>query len=485
MKPTRRPHILILTADGMRYDALASNGNALARSPRLDELAKQGISFDRAYCSQPLCMPCRSSIMTGRYPSAHGVWQNGITLDESEILLPELLRHAGYKTHCYGKFHFQPWLQGLTPDENAHQCEYRGDGPYYGFEHVRVMDHSNEDRYHAWVKQHFPQHAQLARSPRSDPQYDPAGCNIAWKSSLPAQATKSSYVAQLSIDAIAAHDAEQPLLLWSSFIDPHHPFNPPVPYCDWFDEVDFPPPPSVEGTSGDLPAHYHAWVKRLREHWGHTDTAQKHWQTLRRMYQGKVAHVDAQIGRVLDAARQSPLWDDMIVLFMSDHGTMLGDYGLVQIGEYSQEALVHIPMIWRLPGTPSITRTDALASVVDVLPTLLDHAGLTSPLGVQGRSLRPVMEGSQTKVRDQLHVENRWGQDPPMGMVTLVTERYKLSVCSHPNEGELYDLRDDPQEVHNRFNQPQWRTIKLELMHRLVMENLCQSDPLPRRTGCW
>jgi len=475
-----KPNFLFISADGMRYDSLGCNGNALAKTPNIDRLASQGTRFSRSYCSQPICMPCRSSIMTGRYPSAHGVWQNGIALDPSQPLLPELLSHGGYHTACYGKCHFKPWLPSLTPDERAHRPEYVGDGPYYGFDRVRVADHSPQDQYYDWLKENFPQHLGKAKHPFDE---RPEGATVAWKGTLPAEATKTRYISELTTNAIGEQRAEQPFFIWSSIIDPHHPYNPPAPFCDWYDGADFAPPPSKEGP-GNLPKHYHAWLKRLHDEWGHVDTAQKHWLQVRRMYQGKVSHVDHEVGRILAALDEAGLADNTIVLFWSDHGTMLGDFGLLQIGEYSQESLIRVPMIWRGPGVDQQT-SNALTSAVDVMPTLLSMAGIDVPTSVQGSSLTPLLDYSQPTVRDQLIVENRWGQNPPEGFNTLVTDQYKLSLYTNGNEGELYDLQKDPQELNNLFDQPDMTQVQADLSQRMAVELLRQRDPLPMRTACW
>lgn len=482
----QRPNLLIITADGMRYDALRCNGNPRITSPRLDALADQGTRCERAYCSQPICMPCRSSIMTGRFPSAHGVWQNGIPLTDSPELLTRLLSQHGYRTACVGKTHFTPWLPSLIPDETAHRREHPGEHDYYGFEHIRVVDHSDEDPYFDWVARHFPEYEQLARNPTLD---KPEGVRIAWKSTLPKEATKSRYIADHTIAALREQPCDQPFVLWSSFLDPHHPYNPSQPFCDLYDEVEFPAPPSNEGPGTDLPRQYHEWVERLAEHWGHTDTAQRRYQHVRRMYQGKVNQVDHEIGRVLDALEQRGGADNTVIVFLSDHGTMLGDFGLMQVGEYSQEPLVHVPMIWRGPGINTEAASNSLVSAVDVMPTLLDFAGIESPLGVQGQSLRSMLCGKpdgDVPQRSGLLIENRWGQNPPASFRTLVTDRYKLSIyATEENEGELYDLRNDPQEMTNLFNRPEAAAIQARLTDQMLRECLRNEDPLPQRQACW
>lgn len=475
-----KPNILFITSDALRYDALACNGNPLAVSPNIDQLAKEGMVFERAYCSQPICMPCRASMMSGRYPSAHGVWQNGIAFDAGTPTLSSLSNQAGYFTALYGKAHFKPWRNSLEMREEHITAEHPTNDPYYGFQDVRICDHTSGDAYAQWLEKYFPEHKELALNAALD---RPENTRLAWKSSLPREATKTQYIADVTIDAIK-EKRDKPFMIWCSIIDPHHPFNPPAPHCDVFDEVEFPEPPDLEGPNAELPEIYHRWKKRLEQLIFPADIALKDWQNILRMYHGKVHHVDYQVGRILDALREENLEDNTIVVFCSDHGMMLGDYGLLQVGEYSQDALVHIPMIWRIPGAaPGVSSN--LTSTVDILPTLLDLAGLEIPLGVQGISLRPLLEGNSSHLRKRLLIENRWGQDPPEGFNTLVTTRYKFSLYSDGTEGELYDLEADPREEHNLFGKAEMKETQQQLTSQFAVELLCHQDPLPQRVASW
>jgi len=478
-----RPHILLISADALRYDALGCDGNAPARTPNLDALAAAGTRFARAYCTQPICMPCRASIATGRWPRAHGVWENGVPLAPSEITLPAVLAEAGYETRCVGKAHFRPWLDSLEPDESGHHAEHPAGGAYYGFDEATVVDHSENDAYSRWVRKNYPDLTERILHPQLD---RPEGVKLAWKSPLPAETTKTHFIAERSLAAIRSRDKARPLFLWASFIDPHHPYNPPAPFCDWHDEADFPPPPANEGPPPDLPAHYRQWHDALcREPWKLGDAAQRHWLTIRRMYQGKVSPVDHEVGRLLASLDEEGMADDTIVLFCSDHGCMLGGFGLLQVGPYSFESMVHIPMIWRVPGAPAGRSSEALVSAADILPTLLDLAGVEIPLGVQGKSVRGALDGSQQAVRDAVLVEQRWGQDPPGGYKTLITDRCKLSLYADGKQGELYDLQADPQELDNLFGRSGTRGVQDDLTARLAVELMRTEDPLPRREACW
>ena len=484
---TQRPlNLLVISADGLRYDALHCNGNRLAQTPRLDRLAREGTRFERAYCTQPICMPCRASIMTGRYPWAHGVWQNGVPMNPDQTLLPGVLHEHGYRTATFGKCHFKPWLDSLDPDEStaSHAAEYLGDGPYYGFQTATVIDHSGRDPYHDWIARHHPRWQDLVDDRRRE---KPDDAVIAWKSALPAEATKSRFISQASMKWLdRVSQDERPFFGWVSFDDPHHPYTPSPPFADLFDDVDFPPPPDhLDGPSADLPPSYHDWARRLRETWGHVDTASKRWLEVRRLYQGLVSQVDAEIGRVLDHLQTLGQRQRTVVVFVSDHGTMLGDYGLMQVGEYSQEPLVHIPMIWSAPDADPGQITAGLANTADLLPTLLDYAGIQPPAGTQGLSLRPILQDPAQRVRDDLLINNRHGQQPPAGFRTLVTDQHKLSVGLTPGVGELYDLHADPLERDNLFGRPAHADLQARLTDRMLRAVLRDQDPLPQRTGCW
>jgi len=474
-----KPNILFITSDALRYDALACNGNSLAVSPNIDRLAGEGMRFERAYCSQPICMPCRASMMSGRYPSAHGVWQNGIPFEADTPTLATAFNDAGYFTALYGKAHFKPWRNSLELREEHTDPEHPGHDSYYGFQEVCICDHTAQDTYTQWLQKYFPEHQELAMNNTDRPEHT----RLAWKSTLPREATKTQYIANVTIDAIK-EKRDQPFMIWCSIIDPHHPFNPPAPHCDVFDGVEFPEPPDVRGPNPSLPAIYHDWKKRLKKLIYSEDIALTSWQNIRRMYQGKAHHVDYQVGRILDALRKEGLEENTIVVFCSDHGMMLGDFGLLQVGEYSQEPLVHIPMIWRVPGAAAGV-SDSLASTVDILPTLLDLADLEIPLGVQGISLRPALEGNKTPLREQLIIENRWGQNPVEGFNTLVTERYKLSLYTNGVEGESYDLQNDPREENNLFGKPEVQEIQQQLTNQFAIEMLRHQDPLPKRVASW
>ena len=235
-------HIWLITTDQMRADALGFENTAVI-TPNLDELAKEGTVFNRAYCASPVCTPSRASIFTGRYPHVHGAWNIGVSLNEEEETLCDHLKQSGYRTVGVGKMHFRQQLKtGFVHEAEEVSVRDRGrerDGTYYGFDEHHISEDNMIGEYLEDVANRDPGAAarlkkDLFRS--GDAQGD------VWESGLPPELHQTRWIADKSIRAIEEHSAERPLFLWSSFVDPHHPFNPPVAYAKRYEQSDVPGP---------------------------------------------------------------------------------------------------------------------------------------------------------------------------------------------------------------------------------------------------
>lgn len=487
MTPHRppRPNLLLITLDALRHDALGYAGLARAHTPRIDRLAASGTVFSRAYCTHPHCMPSRASLLTGRFPQAHGVWNNGVDLPARESGLVEVLRQAGYQTACIGKHHFRAHRRGFGA--SAADVPENGEGrfPYCGFETSEIADHTPSGGYLAWVRERFPECLDRVLDPALE---RPAGHVLAWTSDVPAEATRTDWILERSLHALDTLDATRPFLHWVSFLDPHHPYNPPRRFAELHDAANAAAPVCPHSDLAHLPAHYRHWRDDvLSKRFGLGDEPRRRWREIIRAYRGKVSHVDDRIGRLLDACARRGLLENTCIVLTSDHGTPLCDFGLAQVGPYSFESNIRVPLVWvnPAPATAALpARCDALVSLVDILPAFFELAGLPLPAGVQGRSLLPWTVGRSGLRRDGLLVAQRWGRQPG-GFRTLVTERWKLSVYADPSEGELYDLQDDPREERNLYSDPRFAGQRGRLAERLACELLATEDPLPLRLGEW
>lgn len=509
---TRQPNILFIHTDQQRADTLGCYGNLLVKTPNLDRLADQGVTFDNIHCTHPLCMPSRATLLTGRYVRAHKLWRNGIPLDRQEKTIADILRNQGYATGLIGKAHFTPYRgdpaqhpesvqlnNGVEPTE----CwdYWRGfTGPYYGFEHVQMsMGHGSYGmlggHYGLWLHKEHPElvslFAQEAALEKTDNDYP------SWKSAVPLKVHSSTWITDRTIDFIKTNQ-NRPFYAWVGFQEPHEPFNPPHPYCDMYDPAEVPMPVRRDGEWGNEPPE-HIGIYLQRHNWPKITEAKE--REIIAHYYGMITLIDDAVGRILMTLDETGLADNTVVVFTSDHGEWLGDHRLWLKGAVHTRGLTRVPMIVRWPGVGMAGHhVQAVSSHVDVIPTLLDAANTQNPYGVQGKTLRPVLKGERSSVRPYALIEHRhegWserakdiGQHPrevimnpheqDFYMKTIVTDRYRLTYMPSLDYGELFDIENDPNELANLWHkEPELRKqLQLQLLDALIETE----DPLPERT---
>ncbi len=506
--------MLLIMTDQQRADTIGAAGSRDIRTPNLDRLAREGTRCARAYVQNPICMPSRATLFTGRYPRSHRVWTNGVPLPVDEVMLPHILAAAGYRTASFGKLHFTPTggppLAGhyessqlwRDPARAAELAEWHG--PYYGLEHVELAIGHNAPggHYGEWLRREHRDALPLfkpeaSRHPRS-------GAHGSWKSALPAELHASTWVADRTIAYLqqqappaqgsgspSSPGSRQPFFAVCSFPDPHHPFAPPEPWSDMYDPATMPPPVRREGELDDPPPHFAAHARGAWHRSGAKPPEypqglpDAHLREIMAHYYGMVSLADHNIGRVLDALDTLGLAENTLVLFTSDHGELLGDHGLLLKGPFLYEGLVRVPMLWRLPGRiPAGAVLDAPVGHVDVVPTLLHLLGIDTPLGVQGQSLVPALAPvlgvtADTSLRPWVLTEYHTGFEPDLSLKQIDTGRYKLTYYGHDAFGELFDLQEDPHELHNRFADPACAALRRDLQGQLLEALFATEDTLP------
>jgi arylsulfatase A-like enzyme len=502
-----RPNILFIHTDEQRADSLGCMGNDHAQTEHIDGLAADGVTFEDAHCTHPLCMPSRGTLMTGRYPTATGMWRNGIPLPEDEQTLPGLLRDAGYTTGLLGKGHLTPYSGDpdrhpesvqITNDDCTEEdvWEYwrNFDGPYYDFEHVRLAiahGHHGTDggHYGLWLREEHPDAVELFEPENALEQTDERFNS--WKSAAPLEAHSTTYVADRTVEFIEDHAADDdPFFGWVGIPDPHFPYDPPEPYAGQTDPeaVDLPVDWQGESWREDLPelVRYFTEGEKYPPPWD---------EITEELVRELIAHtidmvnlVDDGVGRILEALDANGIAEDTLVVFTSDHGDWLGDHGIFQKGAVHTDGETRIPLVVRWPGEAEDgRRVESTASLVDMMPTLLDAAGVDVPFGVQGESMVPVLTGEQDSVREYAHVVHRHEEGSvnfspgTMHLKTIIGDDYRLSHYSGLEQpyGQLIDRQNDPGELDNLwFDETELRD---ELMYDLVDLMLESEDPLPER----
>lgn len=519
MPPTydnTRPNFLVFLTDEQQTKTLGCYGNTICRTPHIDSLAEGGVRFDNCYVQNPLCIPSRATIMTGQYPSGHGVRANGINLDESIPMITTLLKEAGYRTASFGKIHLNTF-GGKTPQESkecqAYWEEYECiPPPYMGFDTLKVAVGHNDYAHgeHArWVEAECPGGMALLQFERAlDP---PSGAIRTWNAALPAEYYSTNWVADQTIDYLCKV-GDDPFLVFCSFPDPHPSFCPPAPYCTMYDAADVPSPPYRVGELDDMPPHfarYYAgtdeWFKGLfstgkqnsRSPNQHTD------YQLRDMiahYWGMVSFIDEAIGRIIKILAARGLRNKTVVTFTSDHGDLMGDHGLIFKGPFHYDSLLRVPMIWNCPDQFEPNRVnDAMVGSVDIAPTILELAGLGQPDCMRGCSYAGYLDGGSMIEREGILTEN----DDELFkrfMRTITTREWKMTVyAGHSSAGssfagrtsaerpcgELFDRRNDPDELYNLWQDPGYDGIRRDLADLMLDQILLTTSLREPRLGVY
>ncbi len=514
---SKKPNVLCIITDQQRADHLGCAGNPVLRTPNIDSLARDGVRFSRAYVNCPLCEPSRATLFTGRTPRGHGVRTNGIPLDPAIPTFTQALVDAGYRTHAVGKVHlriFQPVTgqpeSELDPAEHPENQALWMSGridrlpqPYYGLQTCDYIGGHGAylfGDYLNWLMREHPAAVPLLQKDRA--RAPVTGADQSWRSALPVELHSTTWVADRAIDFLNAHASKnaeaEPFFLWCSIPDPHHPYCPPAPYDSLYDPSGVPMPARRAGELDDLAPFFREIYERDLQLSGRaqaTRISDEHLREIIAHTYGMIGLIDDQVGRILRALDALGLHDDTIVLFMSDHGDMMGDHWLLNKGPFHFEGLLRVPLILRYPGRfPAGRLFDAPVSLLDYVPTLLDLCGATLSEGavppvaeaprmlpaLPGQSLAPLLRGESDVRRRPVLVEN---DEDYLGLRlrTLITADHKLTIYADQSFGELFDLRADPNELHNRFHDPAYRVLRAELTAQLLDEIVLTDSTLPRR----
>jgi arylsulfatase A-like enzyme len=528
MAKSSRPNFLLFITDQHRADFLGCYGHPVLRTPHIDTIAARGTAFDRFYVASPVCQPNRASLMTARMPSVHDVRSNGIPLSMDAVTFVDLLRDAGYGTALIGKSHLQnftdwaPLIKRPAPREGFHEpsaaltqalrehmaesrYEQETPGywkrpeahvktPFYGFDHVTLVRAHGDDPggdYDAWLEARDPKAKALLGQDNGLPHgYTVPQAN---RTAIPEELYATAFLAERACAWLDGAKADAPFFLMVSFPDPHHPFNPPGRYWDLYKPEQFPVPEAFRRNDWSPPALVRNIIEDREAGKANLSgmntiaVTAREAQEARALTAGMIACIDDAVGTVLEALQRSGRQDDTVVMFTSDHGDHLGDHRLMLKGAEQYQSIVRVPFIWAEPqgGAPP-RRTDALASTMDIGTTVLERARIEPASGMQGRSLLPALDGGP--VRDAVfiqydHQHASPGTDVPPRVHTLIDERHRVSVFHGTGWGELYDLKDDPGEFDNLWDDPSKTAIRARMTEKLLLAEIEHIDraPLPTR----
>jgi choline-sulfatase len=462
--PANAPHLVVMMADHLRRDCLSCYGELPVQTPHLDAFSREAVIFDRAYCAAPLCKPTRVSMYTGQWPHNHGVLVNGgsltrefpyATLAANHPTLYEHLDRAGYAIthigvqHC----HADPLLEQRVPRAHINDGWQRWE---------REMKAAGKDLLSREVREHrrpcpdFEDGKPIVRhfpTPKAVKRYEPG---LDW--------FPDWMWAGWVEEAIAALDPSRPQFIEALFWAPHPPLVVPEPYWSMYPPDNIPLPETVGMWCEGQPATL------LHQFCGHMgsgltrDEFRPAWSA----YLGLVTLVDACIGRVIAALKRKGIWDNALVMYLQDHGEMLGCHALWEKNCCYEEA-AHIPWLVKPPGGGTGRRRQLIGHV-DFANTLCDYAGAERLPGSQGRSLRPVIEKDSAEWRDATFIEyhGNHGRGTPIRAVVADIEGGQFKYIYNPGDrDELYDLVADPLEKQSLATSASHQRIRKALCERL------------------
>jgi len=462
-----RPNILYVMTDQQPSSCIGAYGNPIIQTPAIDELARSGCAFNQFYITAFACSPSRASMFSGRYAHNHGVVQNDILFDEKVPCLGDICQAAGYDTGYFGKWHLGGNMYRGVELSNrpgfGDNWHYRLVRAEDGFTYKPVSGGFGEDKpqhgFATWAGGWKNYHEYLHEvglgdlleknkllGNHQDLPSGKEGTHI--HSLLPEEHHMDAFLAKRTERFIRDHAAgDRPWCAVLSFYGPHLPVAPPKPWDTMYslDQVTLPANhlDTLEGKPAGQKNNKRCYVLPRWNDDQYKDYIRRYW--------GYCSYIDKQIGRVFNALRETSQWDNTIVVFTTDHGDMVGAHGMIyKLGSCGYEELYHIPTIVRIPGvTKPGSRIDALASNIDLLPTLLDASHIQQPDGIDGKSLLRLLQGKTTRHRDVIFASN-------FDNVFICCDgRYKYVINRRGDHvNELYDLQTDPGELKNLAYDP-------------------------------
>jgi arylsulfatase A-like enzyme len=462
-----RPNIIFIITDQQRYDTIAGLGFPFMDTPNLDRLVSEGTSFTNCHVSGASCAPARASLFSGYYPHTTGIVKNADNWTRTWI---EHLNTAGYHCVNIGKMHTWPFNTpaGFHERYNVENKDRYMEGRYYFDEWDKAL------AARGLVKQQRELYRQL-------PDYADRMGAFDWE--LPEDMQSDMFVGNLAkwwIETypkdgwMNAYDPIEPLFLQIGFPGPHPPFDPSTRFSEPYMDKDLPIEEVLSTDTDTQPEPFK--LKRIHDsevdHDSvlqaiHPTDAQRHRQ--RAFYLANITMIDQKVGEILESLEQKGYLENAIVVFTSDHGDCLGDHGLAH--KWSMyEQVTRVPMIVWAPGRAESGKShDGLMQQFDIVPALFDYAGIDVPETFECENIRPALVGNQWLARDFVYAEQaRDGNFRDTYFMTMVrSEEWKLVHFLHENFGQLFNLKDDPKENVDLWNNPSASVAKSQMLDQL------------------
>lgn len=453
-----RPNIVFILTDQQRYDTIAALGFDHMLTPNLDRLAKRGTVFENMYITAPSCAPSRASLFSGVYPHTNGVYRNDEPWNYCWV---KDLAEVGYRTVNVGKMHTMP-VEGAFGFHERHVVENKD------------RDHPNLPFYlDNWDKAYFlrglRKPSRVSQRERDD--YD--DLLGAWTWEHDELLHPDVFTGQMACWWLDRYPGTEPFFLQVGLPGPHPPYDPTEEYLEMYSDRDLPEPITPD------PENQPAALQELREfhlgedadgivHQAQPDPEQSKRQ--RAHYYANVTMIDKQVGDILEVLEQRGALDNTIIIFTSDHGDCLGDHGHSQKWNM-YESTVHVPALISWPGQiPQGQSISDLVALFDFGPTILEYAGVEVPEWMEATSLRPYLGGNNATERQRVYAEH--SNDALLTgtrFMTMIRDcTFKLVHFVDSEEGQLFNLETDPDELVNLWADPQFADKRAYLIDEIL-----------------
>ena len=510
-------NIVFITADQLGAAFVGCYGSGVDSTPTLDSLARDGVRFDRCYATHPVCAPNRSTMLTGRCDEITGITGNNLQLTDDIPTIAHVLSQAGFYTGAFGKFHQTPMQfplpedlsylgfneSALTEDTRLGQWldEIRENHPEYydralatswPMPYMAEYGENCEDlraRRIAMVKEHL--------APKQKHNF-----KIMYESPLPAELCQTAWITDKALDFID-RNSDKPFFCNVSYVDPHDPYDPPAPYSTMFSPEDMPSPIPKAWTNNPMFEDYVIpyGVPKLYEH-------REEIAKLRALYHGSLKYIDDQIARIVNKLKEKGLWEDTVIIFTTDHGEMLLDHDLITKGAMHYDTAARCPLIVGGGAVQPMEHvSNRLTCTLDLCPTFCDLLHIIDRPLYEGKSFArivnrdlpesivtsykaypdgryevveidhfdtrfKILEGDVRVTESEYKTLEFWNEvtvQSSRNLRSIITsDGYRLTLYDGDLPSELFNLKNDPTEQNNLYNNPEYTELKISLLERHI-----------------
>jgi arylsulfatase A-like enzyme len=489
-------NILLITTDQMRYDALGCNGGKIANTKNIDQLSSEGINYQRAHNQNVVCMPARATIMTGQHVRSHGVLMNGMSMPEERHTIAHHLKEHGYNTALLGKAHFEPWLGSPEDFFENRMASENSTGPHRGFDHMELANHffeghSHYDKYmDAYPEQKKVFYPMVTNKGQNTASKGATGATQVWPMDIPRDIYHTDWVSQRTKSWLSTQSSDKPWFCWMSFPDPHHPWDIPASELHRINWKDVPLPrlysenrSQLESWLNEKPAHWRGYfdgslwtnLESPRE-FVPADMTADQVREINAMTHIENELIDEAVGDVIGFLHSKQWMKNTDIFFTTDHGELQGDFGLLFKGPYHVDALMHLPFIWKPAEAANIPPAEVASPVghVDLASTFCAIAGISPPDYCEGKPL-PTSEDEAVQQEREIVLTEWDSEHGPIDMHLksiyhrdgFLCTAYEKSHLYDGTEGELYDMKEDPDQLRNLWSDPGYAVHRTELTDRL------------------